>query len=89
MERNVDSNKSRKRREYKYPTYKELFEAFRRGELKDYVLRMDNDYCCLSYIGSEMDEDEASEHCADLFRGGGYVDVVEMLVAAGIPCESV
>lgn len=73
----------------KYKTYAELFAAFRNGELKDYVLQMDNDNCILAYIGEDMDEDEAYEHCQGLFWGNGQFDTVEMLVAAGIPCESV
>lgn len=73
----------------KYKTYEELFAAFRRGELKDYVLRMDNDNCTLHYTGDDMDEDEAFDHCTMLFRGNGQFDTVEMLRAAGIPCDSV
>ena len=72
-----------------YKTYDELFAAFRAGELKDYVLRMDNDNCRLDYIGDSMEEDEAYEHCTSLFWGNGQFDTVEMLKAAGIPCESV
>lgn len=72
-----------------YKTYEELFAAFRNGELKEYVLVLDNDNCSLRYIGKDMNEEDAYAHCEPLFRGEGAFDFVEMLQAAGIPCESV
>lgn len=73
-----------------YRTYAELAAAFESGELinrDDYVLTIDNNCCRLSYIGNEMDESEAYDHCKALFRGNGYSDIVEVCEAAGIPAE--
>ncbi len=76
-------------KQYKYKTYAELAAAFASGELdkEKYILVMDNDSCRLSYRGDDMDENEAYQHTELLFRGGGYGDIVDVCIAAGIPAE--
>jgi len=74
----------------KYKTYKELSDAFKSGELdpKLYFLRVDNDNANLYYLGDDMDEDEADEHCHALFSDNRPIYVVEILRLAGIPSEN-
>ena len=73
----------------KYKTWKELFAAFASGKLPrdKYCVVMDNDCCFLRYLGDDMDENEAYDHCEELFHGDGYRDIVDVLNAAGIPAE--
>ena len=78
-----------KKNDYKYKTYTELANAFKSGELdpSKYFLLLDNDDCHLHYMGDDMDEDAAHEHCRNLFRGNGYGDLKELCDAAGIPAQ--
>lgn len=60
----------------KYTTYKELADAYQRGEITQ-PLKMDNDWCA-AYIGEEK-----------VFEGGGPYDIAEVLDLLGIPVEQV
>ena len=81
----------------KYPTYKALAEAFRKGELKDYVLVLDNDTCYLSFRGKkpagmsdeawQIEGEKRYEECQEWFHGDGYGDLEPLCEAAGIPAE--
>lgn len=59
----------------KYKTYKELADAYHRGEINE-PLMMDNDWC-----GVYVDEEK-------VFEGGPY-DNIEVLALLGIPAERV
>ena len=80
----------------KYKSITALLAAFRSGEIDKgkWQLSMDNDCSSLQYIGPVppgVDEFEFSDQKYNegraLFRGGGYMDIVELCNAAGIPCE--
>jgi hypothetical protein len=73
----------------KYRTWKALIKAFQTGKLsKDkYIIVMDNDNSFLRYLGKDMNEDEAYEHCRTLWRGQGYSDIVDILKALKLPAE--
>lgn len=61
----------------KYKTYKELFAAYKSGELKkEDVLFVDNDDSFV-YVGEEK-----------VFQGNGCCDTFEILEAIGIPIEA-
>lgn len=60
----------------KYKTYKELADAYQRGEITE-PLMMDNDWC-----GVYVDEEK-------VFEGGGPADIIEVLALLGIPAERV
>ena len=68
-----------------YKTYITLAEAFKSGELKkeEWILRLDNDDCFLSWIG----DDEKEPKRQPKFNGNGYNDLQRVIEALGIPCE--
>ena len=85
----------------KYKNIKELAEAFESGELKDWVLMVDNDSTHLQFRGKRPehikdDTDESDEFEDEKYEEGkklwGSPDVYildQALEAAGIPNEGV
>lgn len=76
----------------KYKNYAELFAAFESGELdKDkFMFMVDNDDVSLSYLGDDLDEEEAYEYARSLFSSGSdYGDVIEILNTIGYKAEGV
>lgn len=61
----------------KYKTYKELKDAYDKGELSrdEHILQLDNDENFL-YVGDVC-----------VFRGDGYRDIDKLMELAGIPAE--
>ncbi len=86
----------------KYKNLKELSEAFKAGELKDWVLMLDNDKTNLQYHGPlpegvETDSDESEEfeekkydEAEELYDGSEDTYILDQaLTLAGIPNISV
>ena len=83
----------------KYKNIQELADAFKSGELKDWVLEVDNDRTSLSWRGRnpfEEDTDEAEDFEDNKYDEGKLLwdspDVYildQALTAAGIPNEGV
>lgn len=88
---------SSKANRMKYKSLSELAQGFKNGELKDYVLILDNDWTGLRYSAKkpdDMSEEDWDIHCdtmsdaaSNLYRGNGYSDLGEAMAAAGIPYE--
>ena len=80
----------------KYKNIQELAEAFRAGDLKDWILMVDNDSTSLCYIGPYPegvdDEDYESEKYDEgqlLWDSPEVYILDQALTAAGIPNEGV
>ena len=84
----------------KYKNIQELADGFKSGELKDWVLMVDNDSTYLGWIGDSPDYDkypEASEEFNDqkedearvLWDSPDVYILDQALSAAGIPNENV
>ncbi len=83
----------------RYKTMKDLAEGFRRGELKGYVLWLDNDCFGLRYDGPVPEgqdsfdyPDERTDEAQGWYRGKGYAQfdlVLELLEVVGVPTEMV
>jgi hypothetical protein len=81
----------------KYKTLKELSDAFKAGELKDWKLMLDNDCTHLTYFGpapsgvdSEDFEEEMYDKGKELYNGNDDVYILDQaLTLAGIPNEGV
>ena len=84
----------------KYKNIKELAEGFKSGELKDWVLVVDNDSTCLDWRGERPDYEKfpkASEEFMDkkydegreLWDSSESYILDQALSAAGIPNEGV
>ncbi len=84
----------------KYNTLEQLRDAFVRGELKGWILRLDNDSTSLDWQGGPPEgiepdsdagaafEDQKYEEGHKLYAGGnGYSDLDEAMRLAGIPCS--
>lgn len=85
----------------KYKNIQELAEGFRSGELKDWILMVDNDSAHLRWIGESPDYDEDSD-ASEEFQDQKYDEGKELwdssgvcfldqalLTVAGIPNEGV
>lgn len=75
---------------YKYNSVQEVSDAFRNGELKGYILVVDNDSSYLRYQGLEGESDEYIEmkdNEETLYVGEGQNDIYDALRSAGIPNE--
>lgn len=72
---------------YKYNSVQEVSDAFKSGELKGYILVVDNDSSYLRYQGLEGDTDEYIQMKDEetLYIGEGQNDIYDALRAAGIP----
>ena len=66
----------KRREEWKYKNYIELFDAYKSGELTEPLM---------------MDNDDSFVYVDDVcvFRGGGEMDTIDILEAIGIPVEHV
>jgi hypothetical protein len=77
----------------KYKNIKELAQGFKSGELKDWVLIVDNDSTYLRWIGdgpeSEEFEDQKSAEGRTLWGSPDFYILDQALTAAGIPNEGV
>ena len=82
----------------KYKNIQELVDAFKAGELKDWVLMVDNDNTYLRWIGNpfEQDTDAAEQFEEDkydesrkLWDSPEVYILDQALTAAGIPNEGV
>lgn len=71
---------------YKYNSVQEVSDAFKSGELKGYILVVDNDSSYLRYEGLEGDTDEYIQMKDEetLYIGEGQNDIYDALRAAGI-----
>ena len=84
----------------KYKNIKELAEAFKLGELKGWVLMVDNDNTYLRWVGEQPDYHKTPD-AAEEFQEKNYDEAAELcdspdvyilgqaLEAAGIPNEGV
>ena len=84
----------------KYKNIKELAEGFKSGELKDWVLMVDNDSTHLRWIGSGPDHIKDPEGCEEfeyqkddeakaLWDSPDVYILDQALLASGIPNEGV
>ena len=82
----------------KYKNIKKLAAAFRSGELKDWVLMVDNDNTYLRWVGDSPDyntapaaafEQQKSDEGNDLWDSPDVYILGQALQAAGIPNQGV
>lgn len=81
----------------KYKNIQELADAFKAGELKGWILSVDNDSTCLQWVGevpplgaegaAEAFEDERYEAGKRLWDSPDVYILDQALTAAGIPNE--